>query len=332
MRNPTSAYPGLPHPARGTSQRSRNCPESGPPCPQNGSWWTERIVSAADGFVGDSFPKIKRLGGGTNRRSSPRPQGPPRRRETFAQSPFPHLHPHRHSRESGNPGWTWGGGAPSLTPCATATPQPSPHMAVAPATRLAATRVKPRRRCQGGLPPKNNQCAKPCRSYRESPPSKQSTVCVPSRFRKRKKSTDYPPNYNNHTARCRRRPPAPPSDRCDAVALRCATMPQSPLTRHKQAVGALWRPLHNHHSRTHPPPSFPRKRESRVAARRGASLSLRPPCTPRRGNPATLPPQGRRASDPAQAGIQGSAPGWRGLLHVHHLALHGQPLDRYAAV
>ena len=187
MRNPTSACPHLPDAARGTSQRSRNCPESGPPCPNNGSWWTGRIVSAADGFAADSFPKIKTLGGGTNRRSSARPQGPARRRETFAQSPFPHLHPHRHSRESGNPGWTWGGGAPSLTPCATATPQPSPHMAVAPATRRAATRVKPRRRCQGGLPPKNNQRAKPCRSYRESPPSKQSTLCVPSSFRRRKK-------------------------------------------------------------------------------------------------------------------------------------------------
>ncbi len=35
---------------------------------------------------------------------------------------------------TGNPGWTWGGGAPSLTPCATATLQPSPCMAVAPAT------------------------------------------------------------------------------------------------------------------------------------------------------------------------------------------------------
>ena len=64
---------------------------------------------------------------------------------------------------------------------------PSRQRHVALATRRAATRVKPRRRCQGGLPPKNNQRAKPCRSYRESPPSKQSTLCVPSRFRSRKK-------------------------------------------------------------------------------------------------------------------------------------------------
>ena len=79
MRNPTSACPHLPDAARGTSQRSRNCPESGPPYPQNGSWWTGRIVSAADRFEADSFPKIKTLGGGTNRRSSPRLEGPPRR-------------------------------------------------------------------------------------------------------------------------------------------------------------------------------------------------------------------------------------------------------------
>ena len=61
MRNPTSAYPGLPDTARGISPRSRNCPESGPPYPQNGSCRTGRIVSAADGFEADSFPKIKNL-------------------------------------------------------------------------------------------------------------------------------------------------------------------------------------------------------------------------------------------------------------------------------
>ena len=94
-------------------------------------------------------------------------------------------------------------------PCAAhhlppATPQPSPHMAVAPATResgnpgwrqACAPPTKPSRSdprkatptLPGGLPPKNNQRAKPCRSYRESPPSKQSTLCVPSRFRRRKK-------------------------------------------------------------------------------------------------------------------------------------------------
>ena len=79
MRNPTSACPHLPDAARGTSQRSRNCPESGPPYPQNGSCRTRRIVSAADGFEADSFPKKENLGGGTNRRSSARPEGPPRR-------------------------------------------------------------------------------------------------------------------------------------------------------------------------------------------------------------------------------------------------------------
>ena len=160
MRNPTSACPRLPDAARGISPRSTNCPANGPPYPQNGSCWTRRIVSAVDGFEADSFPKKENLGGGTNRRSSPRPQGLSPRRETFAQPPFPHLHPHRHSRESGNPGWTWRGGAPSLTPCATATPQPSPHMAVALATRRAATRVKPRRRCQGGSPAKEQSTRK----------------------------------------------------------------------------------------------------------------------------------------------------------------------------
>ena len=79
MRNPTSACPRLPDAARGTSPRSTNCPESGPPYPQNGSCRTRRIVSAADRFEADSFPKKEKLGGGTNRRSSPRPQGPPRR-------------------------------------------------------------------------------------------------------------------------------------------------------------------------------------------------------------------------------------------------------------
>ena len=99
MRNPTSAYPGLPDPARGISQRSRNCPESGPPYPQNGSCWTKRIVSAAGGFEADSFPKIEKLeqklGVQSNRRSSARPEGPSPRRETFAQP--------RHSRAGGNP-------------------------------------------------------------------------------------------------------------------------------------------------------------------------------------------------------------------------------------
>ena len=82
-----------------------------------------------------------------------------------------------------NPPPTW----PSRQRPAKAGIQGGGRLALPPQSRRAATRVKPRRRCQGGLPPKNNQRAKPCRSYRESPPSKQSTLCVPSRFRRRKK-------------------------------------------------------------------------------------------------------------------------------------------------
>ena len=78
MPNPTSACYPMPHPARGTSQRSTNCPESGPPYPQNGSCWTKRIVSAADRFEADSFPKKENLGIQSNRRSSARPEGHPR--------------------------------------------------------------------------------------------------------------------------------------------------------------------------------------------------------------------------------------------------------------
>ena len=122
MRNPTSAYPGLPDAARGTSQRSRNCPESGPPYPQNGSCWTRRIVSAADGFEADSFPKKENLGGGTNRRSSARPQGPfpastpataartcaaPTRRRPGTPTPYkavaPLAHPPPQSRRASDP-------------------------------------------------------------------------------------------------------------------------------------------------------------------------------------------------------------------------------------
>ena len=246
MRNPTSACPHLPDAARGTSQRNRNCPESGPPCPKNGSWWTGRIVSAADGFAADSFPKIEKLGGGTNRRSSARPQGPSPRRACLGGPTLPR----------------WPAARTRAAPPRRATPQPSPHMAVAPATRRAATRVKPRRRCQGGLPPKNNQRAKPCRSYRESPPSKQSTLCVPSRFRRRKKKTNYPPNYNNQTACCRRRPPAPP--------LLCSAL-QCPKPQPRDTGSPL-----EHY---------------------GDPCTTVIPAPTRRGGPATLPPQGRRASD-----------------------------------
>ncbi len=292
MRNPTSACPHLPDAARGTSPRSTNCPESGPPYPQNGSCWTGRIVSAADGFEADSFPKKENLGGGTNRRSSPRPQGLSPRRETFAQPPFPHLHPHRHSRESGNPGWTWLGGAPSLTPCATATPQPSPHMAVAPATRRAATRVKPRRRCQGGV---SRQRTINAQNHAEATGSlhqanDQPFVYLPG-SEGAKKRADYPPNYNNQTARCRQRPPAPPSDRCDAVALRCATMPQATPTRHRQPLEhygdpcttVIPAPTHRH------PSTLPCMAVAPATGNPGRRGSAGHP-------PHPLPPQSRRAA------------------------------------
>ena len=110
MRNPTSACPRLPDAARGISPRSTNCPENSPPYPQNGSCWTRRIVSAVDGFEADSFPNKENLGGGTNRRSSPRPQGPPRRllrRRRLGRAPHPpavapaHPPPTRPARPGG---------------------------------------------------------------------------------------------------------------------------------------------------------------------------------------------------------------------------------------
>ena len=122
MRKPTSAYPRLPDAARGTSPRSTNCPESRPPYPQNGSWWTRRIVSAADSFEADSFPKKENLGGGTNRRSSARPEGPspastpataartcaaPTRRRPGTPTPYkavaPPAHPPPQSRRASDP-------------------------------------------------------------------------------------------------------------------------------------------------------------------------------------------------------------------------------------
>ena len=110
-------------------------PAKRPAVPQDGSWWTERIVSAADGFEADSFPKIEKLeqklGIQSNHRSSPRPEGPSPRRETFAQprhsrsptSSFPHS-PHVIPAQAG----IQGGGAvraipPSQPPPATLSPQ-----------------------------------------------------------------------------------------------------------------------------------------------------------------------------------------------------------------
>ena len=216
MRNPTSACPRLPHAARGTSPRSTNCPENGPPYPQNGSCWTRRIVSAADRFEADSFPKIEKLGGGTNRRSSARPEGPPRR-----------LLRRR-----------WLGRAPHLPAVAPAHPPPTRPTLPGGVSRQRTINAQSHAEATGSLHQANDQ------PFVYLPGSEGA-----------KKRADYPPNYNNQTARCRRRPPAPPSDRCDAVALRCATMPQATPTRHRQVAGALWRPLHNRHSRTHPPSS-----------------------------------------------------------------------------
>ena len=123
--------------------------------------------------------------------------------------PSPHMAVAPATREGGNPGWGAALRSPSPTPrhpatlpphgrrasdprrresrvgrgpaqpitYPPATPQPSPHMAVAPATResgnpgwrqacappqsrRAATRVKPRRRCQGGSPAKEQSTRK----------------------------------------------------------------------------------------------------------------------------------------------------------------------------
>ena len=260
MHNPTSACPGLPDAARGTSPRSTNCPEHGLPYPQNGSCWTRRIVSAVDRFEADSFPKKEKLGGGTNRRSSPRPQGLSPRRETFAQPPFPHLHPHRHSRESGNPGWTWRGGAPSLKPCAIATPQPSPHMAVAPATRRASdpSRSDPRKATPTlpGGSPANEQSTRKAMPKLPGVSTKQTInpLCTFQVQKAQKKGqtihrtiTIRQPAAGGDPLR-RRRTGATP---CSAVRY------NAPSHTHETpaAPGALWRPLHNHHSRTHPPSS-----------------------------------------------------------------------------
>ena len=119
--------------------------------------------------------------GGPCPTDTPHPPSFPRRRESRVgrgpAQPITYPPPPR------NPPPTW----PSRQRPAKAGIQGGGRLALPPQSRRAATRVKPRRRCQGGLPPKNNQRAKPCRSYRESPPSKQSTLCVPSRFRRRKK-------------------------------------------------------------------------------------------------------------------------------------------------
>ena len=205
MRNPTSACPHLPDAARGTSQRSRNCPESGPPYPQNGSCRTRRIVSAADRFEADSFPKKEKLGGGTNPRSSPRPQGPSPRRACLG-GPTPPRWPAARTRA-----------APTLRRPGT----PTPHKADAArgVSRQRTINAQSHAEATGSLHQANNQ------PFLYLPGSEGA-----------KNRTDYPPNYNNQTARCRQRPPAPPSDRCDAVALRCATMHQATPTRHRQPL------------------------------------------------------------------------------------------------
>ena len=259
MRNPTSACPGLPDPARGTSQRSRNCPESGPPYPQSGSCWTKRIVSATDGFEADSFPKIKKLeqklGIQSNRRSSARPEGPSPRRETFAQ-------PH-HSRESGNPSPVAGlyrrSPFPLMVRLSNHVRRTTPrHNGTVPTPVFVGCGVGcqherfPRRResrvaaRRGPSPhhsprPKSNQIANPTPKLPPRP-QKQTIALFPlSSFRKREKTLNYPPKLNIQT-----RPPAPPW--VPALGDLCITVIPAP-----------------------PPPSCPRKREPRVAAQSGAS-------------------------------------------------------------
>ncbi len=201
MRNPTSACPGLPDAARGISQRSRNCPESGPPYPQNGSCWTRRIVSAAGGFEADSFPKIEKLeqklGVQSNRRSSARPEGPSPRRETFAQPRHSRTSPAVIPAQAG----IQGGEAARGIPHHSRRPQPSPHKAVAPATR-----------------PKSNQIANPTPKLPPRP-QKQTIALFPlSSFRKREKTLNYPPKLNIQT-----RPPAPPCPNPRPQSRRAAT-------------------------------------------------------------------------------------------------------------
>ncbi len=151
--------------------------------------------------------------------------------ETFALPSFPHppavipAPPHCHSREGGNPGWGWRGGALTsprphhATPVAT--PQPSPNKAVAP---------PPRHSREGGNPGWGWRVGYPHHPVLSAPPP------------------------------WRPRNPSP-------------TRPS------RQRL------------------SFPRRRESRVGLE-GWGIHLTPssPCHPR-GDPATLPQQGRRASD-----------------------------------
>ncbi len=143
MRNPTSACPHLPDAARGTSQRSRNCPQSGPPYPQNGSCWTKRIVSATDGFEADSFPKKEKLEQNLEfNQIAGAPlvlRGHPRAGRPLHNHVIPAL-PSRHSRAGGNPGWRRGAGHPPIT-------APAPNPIKSPTPR---------------------------RSYRRGPKSKQS--------------------------------------------------------------------------------------------------------------------------------------------------------------
>ena len=76
------------------------------------------------------------------------------------------------------------------------------------------------------------------------------------------------------------------------------------------------RPQSRRVSDPHPLTSFPRRRESRVGLGGGASPSPVLPTHPR-GDPAALPLQGRRASDPAKAGIQGGGAGHPLTLPCH---------------
>ena len=215
--SPTPRHPATlpPHGRRASDPRRRESrvgrgpaqPITYPPPPRNPPpTWPSRQRPAKAGIQGGARPcaahhlppatpqpsPTKPSGWGAALRSpSPTPRHPatlpphgasdPRKRESRVgrgpAQPITYPPPPR------NPPPTW----PSRQRPAKAGIQGGGRLALPPQSRRAATRVKPHRRCQGGLPPKNNQRAKPCRSYRESPPSKQSTLCVPSRFRRRKK-------------------------------------------------------------------------------------------------------------------------------------------------
>ena len=165
MRNPTSACPRLPDAARGISPRSTNCPETAPRTPktvrvgQDESylrWTVSKLIRS---------PKKKNL-------EVERIAGVPLVLRGYPREGRP-LH-NRHSRTStpivipAKAGIQGGRGVAGLPPLRPAPPPPlnppptwpSRQRPVALATRRAATRVKPRRRCQGGSPAKEQSTRK----------------------------------------------------------------------------------------------------------------------------------------------------------------------------